>query len=100
MTDRTLRKSIYLNTTKEQVWTYLTDPEKLGEWFHKPKTPLKEGEALAMYGAESGDRLIWGKVLVARPHDLLEYSFTIKPMGDTVSHVKWTLETVEGGTRL
>jgi len=100
MTDRSIRKSIYLNATKEQVWAYLTDPDKLGEWFHKPKSPLKQGEDLAMFGTESGDKLIWGKVLVSQPHDLLEYSFTVKPMGDAVSHVKWTLENVNGGTRL
>jgi uncharacterized protein YndB with AHSA1/START domain len=100
MTDRTIRKSIYLKATQEQVWAYLTQPDKLGEWFHKPKSALKQGEPLAMYGTESGDKLIWGKVLTARPHDLLEYSFTVKPMGDAVSHVKWTLEPVLGGTRL
>lgn len=100
MTNRIIRKSIYLNATQEQVWAYLTDPDKLREWFHPPKTPLKQGEVLEMYGAQSGDRLIWGKVLTMRPHDLLEYSFTVEPMGDAVSHVKWVLDTIEGGTRL
>lgn len=41
-----------------------------------------------------------GKVLRADPHDDLEYTFTIAPMGDAVSTVKWTLEEVPGGTRL
>lgn len=100
MTERAIRKSIYLNATQEQVWAYLTDPHKLGIWFHKPKTPLKQGEPYAMYGAESGDKLMWGNVSVADPYSLLEYSFTIKPMGEAVSHVKWTLDAVEGGTRL
>ena len=97
MTDTTLRKSIYLNASKEQVWEYLTDPDKLAIWFHKPKSPLKGGEDYAMYGAESGDKLMWGEVLKSNPYDELEYTFTIAPMGKAVSTVNWKLEDVAGG---
>lgn len=100
MTDTVIRKSIYLNASKAQVWAYLTDPDKLAIWFHKPETTLTEGEDYAMCGAESGEALMWGKVLKSTPFDALEYTFTIKPMGDTTSTVKWTLEDVAGGTRL
>lgn len=100
MTDRTIQKSIYLRASKAQVWKYLTEPEKLAIWFHKPPTTLKQGEDFAMYGTTSGDKLIWGKVNEARPHDYLEYTFTVGPMGDAVSLVKWSLEEVAGGTRL
>lgn len=100
MTETTLNKSIYLKATKAQVWDYLTDPDKLAIWFHKPKTALKHGEDYAMYGVTSGDKLMWGTVNEAKPHDYLEYTFTITPMGDAVSTVKWTLEDVAGGTRL
>ena len=100
MTDTVLQKSIYLNATPDQVWEYLTDPDKIGIWFHPPKIALKEGAPLELYGAESGDRLIWGKVNVARKPEYLEYTFTIKPMGDATSLVKWTLTAVPGGTRL
>ncbi|AXI41725.1 SRPBCC domain-containing protein [Sulfitobacter sp. SK011] len=100
MTDTTIRKSIYLQASREVVWDYLTQPDKLATWFHAPKTPLAEGKALEMFGTESGDKLIWGDVKVARAPEYLEYSFTVKPMGDAVSTVKWTLETVAGGTKL
>ena len=100
MTDTTIRKSIYLQASREVVWDYLTQPDKLAAWFHAPKTPLAEGKALEMFGTESGDKLIWGDVKVARAPEYLEYSFTVKPMGDAVSTVKWTLETVAGGTKL
>ena len=100
MTDTIIRKSIYLNASKEQVGAYLTDPDKLAIWFHKPKTPLTGGEDYTMYGAESGKALMWGKVLKSDPYDALEYTFTIAPMGDSVSTVKWTLQDVAGGTRL
>ena len=100
MTENTIRKAIYLNATPDQVWPYLTDPDKLGMWFHKPPRPLAEGAALEMFGTESGEKLIWGEVRTARRPDYLEYTFTVKPMGDAVSVVKWTLEAVAGGTRL
>ena len=100
MTDTILRKSIYLRATKAQVWVYLTEPEKLAIWFHKPKTPLAEGEEYSMFGTESGNCLMWGKVKEMRPHDYLEYTFTIAPMGDATSTVKWLLDEVPGGTRL
>lgn len=100
MTRTTIHKSIYLGATPQQVWPWLTDPDKLALWFHRPDTPLVTDASLTMCGSDSGDRLIWGKVNVARAPEYLEYTFTIKPMGDAVSLVKWTLEPVEGGTRL
>jgi len=99
MTDTILQKSIYLKATPAQVWAYLTEPTKLAIWFHKPKTVLVEGE-YEMFGAESGDKLMWGEVLLAEPFSRLEYTFTIAPMGDAVSTVRWNLEEVAGGTRL
>lgn len=99
MTDTILRKSIYLKATPAQVWAYLTDPAKLAIWFHKPNAALVEGE-YEMFGAESGDKLMWGKVLIAEPFTRLEYTFAIAPMGDQTSTVKWSLEEVPGGTNL
>lgn len=100
MTEAILRKSVYLNASQEQVWAYLTDPDKLAIWFHKPKAPLVAGEDYAMYGAESGNKLMWGKVLKSDPFERLEYTFTIAPMGDTLSVVKWRLQAISGGTNL
>lgn len=99
MTDTALTKTIYLQATPAKVWEYLTDPEKLAIWFHKPKGALVEGE-YEMFGMESGDKLMWGTVLVAEPFTRLEYTFSIMPMAGQSSTVKWTLEEVLGGTRL
>jgi uncharacterized protein YndB with AHSA1/START domain len=99
MTETILRKSIYLKATPEKVWEYLTEPEKLAIWFHKPKTQLVKGD-YEMFGVDSGDKLMWGAVLVAEPFSRLEYTFTIKPMGEQTSTVKWRLEEVPGGTHL
>lgn len=100
MTETALQKTIYLKASKDVVWAYLTDPAKLALWFHEPKEPLAKGADFAMYGAESGDKLIWGKVTTFQPHDLLEYTFTVAPMGEAVSTVRWQLDAVAGGTRL
>ena len=99
MTDTILRKSIYLKASPAQVWAYLTDPAKLAIWFHKPDAPLVEGH-YEMFETDSGEKLMWGTVLVAEPYSRLEYTFTINPMGDQVSTVKWALNEVPGGTNL
>ncbi len=99
MTDTVLQKSIFLKASPEQVWAYLTDPDKLAIWFHKPKAPLAIG-GYEMFRADSGDKLMWGEVLVSEPYSRLEYTFTIAPMGDRTSTVKWTLTEVPGGTNL
>ncbi|WP_299654433.1 SRPBCC domain-containing protein [uncultured Tateyamaria sp.] len=100
MTDTTLQKTIFLKAPRSLVWDYLTQPEHLAKWFHAPKTPLAEGETLEMFGTTSGDLLIWGKVITADAPNHLEYTFTVGPMGDAVSTVKWTLTDVPGGTQL
>ncbi len=100
MTDNTIRKSIYIKASREQVWEYLTQPELLKTWFHAPKSPLTHQEHFEMLGAESGDKLIWGKVRDAQPYDRLEYTFSVGPMNGATSKVIWTLKDVDGGTRL
>lgn len=100
MTNNTLRKTIFLQASRETVWQFLTQPDKIGTWFHAPTAPLKQGEEFALYGNESGDRVVWGQVREARAPEYLEYSFTIKPMNGAESTVRWTLDKVPGGTRL
>ncbi|WP_420584373.1 SRPBCC family protein [Ruegeria sp.] len=100
MTVSVLQKTIFLRAEPDTVWAYLTEPERLAEWFHKPERTLTKGHKLEMFGTTSGDLLIWGDVREARPPEYLEYTFTVKPMGDAVSVVKWTLTPVAGGTRL
>lgn len=99
MTDTVLHKEIYLKATPAKVWEYLTDPEKLAIWFHKPQAALTGGD-YEMFGVESGDKLMWGEVLISEPFTRLEYTFSIAPMAGQSSTVKWALEEVDGGTKL
>ncbi len=100
MTESVLKKTIFLKAAPETVWLYLTEPDHLAQWFHKPDQTLKVGADLRMFGRDSGDLLISGQVLTARPPEYLEFSFTITPMGGANSVVKWYLDAVAGGTRL
>ncbi len=99
MTEATIRKTILLRASPKQVWAYLTDPDKLAIWFHRPNAPLLDG-AYEMIGAESGERFMWGDVQVAKPFTRLEYTFEIGPMGGAASLVKWALIEIAAGTQL
>ena len=61
MTETSIQKTIFLKAPAATVWDYLTDPNKLAIWFHKPKSPLVVGD-YAMFGTDSGDKLMWGTV--------------------------------------
>lgn len=99
MTDTVIRKSILLRAAPSTVWAFLTDPDKLAIWFHRPTAPLLEG-AYEMIDADKGARFMWGEVRAAEPFSRLEYTFEIAPMGGAASLVKWTLADVPGGTQL
>jgi len=34
MNTTTITKSIFFNAPRETVWAFLTDKDKLGEWYH------------------------------------------------------------------
>ena len=102
MSTTTINKSIFLAAPRETVWEYLTDKDKLGEWFHPAAENLVEGKPYALLGdaADSNSRMCWGDVLSAKKPSFLSYSFTIKPMGGAMTTVNWTLEEAAGGTRV
>lgn len=96
----TLTKTIFLKAAKSEVWAYLTEPDKLAEWFHKPGKTLAQGDNFETFHPDSGEKLLWGTVTKADPYNALEYTFIIPHMPDTISTVTWTLEDAVGGTRL
>lgn len=102
MSTTTINKSIFLAASRETVWDYLTDKDKLGEWFHPAAENLVEGKPYALLGdpADSSSKMCWGDVLSAKKPSFLSYSFTIKPMGGAMTTVSWTLEDAAGGTRV
>lgn len=102
MSTTTIHKSIFIAAPRETVWDYLTDKDKLGEWFHPASENLVEGRPYALLSdvTDSSSRMCWGDVLSATKPSFLSYSFTIKPMGGAMTTVNWTLEEAAGGTRV
>lgn len=99
MTSHTIEKTLILAAPPAQVWAFLTDPDKLSIWFHRPDAPLTAPGPFSMPG-EDGAPLVWGDVRKATAPAHLSYSFTARPMGGHMTDVAWTLTAVEAGTRL
>ena len=93
-------KTLFLPLDAKAAWEYLTQPEKLAKWFHAPKTPLEDGADYTFFGTESGNKMCWGKVTKMSPFNELAYTFSITPAPDLETQVHWTLDEIEGGTRI
>lgn len=103
MSNSTLNKSIFLPASRETVWSFLTEKEKLKQWFLAAETDLEDKQDYALIKTgEDGkvNRICWGSVLeMDRPRHL-KYSFTVNDLAGALTIVTWTLETVDGGTKL
>jgi len=103
MSTTVINKSIFLAASRDTVWEYLTDKDKLGQWFHPAAENLTAGKPYRLLkdAADADSKICWGDVLSAEKPATLSYTFTIGgPMGDNVSTVHWTLEDAAGGTRV
>jgi len=103
MPDTTIVKTIFLKADAETVWEFLTDKDKLGQWFHPADADLSAGSDYVLKGkADDGStvRKCWGSVLEAKRRETLVYTFTIEPLGGALTTVTWLLQEVQGGTRL
>ena len=82
MSTTTIHKTIFLNAPRETVWAYLTDKDKLGEWFHPAESDLVEGKPYILLSdpADSESKICWGDVLNAKKPSFLSYTLTVKPM--------------------
>lgn len=99
----TITKSVFFSVSRETVWSFLTEKDKLGLWFHPAEADLAEKQDYALIQtADDGvvTKQCWGTVLEMEAPSRLKYTFTIKPLGGALTTVTWTLEEVHGGTRL
>ena len=74
MTTTTIIKTVFFAASRETVWSFLTDKDKLGEWYHPAEADLAAGEPYALYKVDADGaraRLIWGRVLEMQPFDRL-----------------------------
>lgn len=99
----TIAKTVFFNASKETVWSFLTDKDKLGEWYHPAESNLVEGETYTLFQVgEDGVNvpLITGEVLQMKAPDRLVTTFLIAPFNDNATTVTWQLEGAADGTRL
>ncbi len=103
MTDSTIIKTIFIKADPQTVWQFLTDKNKLGEWFHPAQADLQEGEDYVLLVQDKGGvnkPIIWGTVLEVKPAEKLVYTFAIEPFGKQTTTVTWQLQAEHGGTSL
>ncbi|MEM6627246.1 MAG: SRPBCC domain-containing protein [Pseudomonadota bacterium] len=96
-------KTVFFKAPPEFVWPYLVEAEKLGRWFHAPKTDYEVGadyQMLSTEGERKGQPLLWGRVLEMSPPVRLVHTFTHPHLQERETLCTWTLDAVEGGTRL
>ena len=103
MSTTTLSKSIFINASRETVWSFLVDKDKLGEWYHPAERDLALGEDYTLYRLADDDqrvRQVWGTVLEMESPSRLVSTFIIGPFGDKETTLTWVLDATVGGTRL
>ncbi len=98
MADATITKTVVLAAPRETVWAFLTDKEKLAEWFHPADADLAQGQPYHLI--QDGAKVCWGQVIDMSPPARLATSFTVKPLDGVMTTVTWTLDEIPGGTLL
>ena len=104
MTDLSkLVKTAVFKVSPDVVWSFLTDKDKLGTWYHPGEAHLADGQDYRLMGTgEDGAKrpIIWGRVLEWEPPKRLVTTFCISPFDGDETTVTWQLAPFEGGTRL
>lgn len=98
MTNSTMTKTAFFGVEPKAVWAFLTEADKLGEWFHPAEADLA-ADSDYILGAD-GNKVIWGTVLNWDPTSTLQYTFEIAPFGGVSTTVTWSLVESNGGTQL
>ena len=100
MTMTTLTKTIFLKASRKTVWEFLTNKDKLADWFHPADSNLEADKDYALRSRSDGNKICWGAVELWNPVAELVYSFTVGPLGGVETKVRWLLEEVGEGTKL
>lgn len=102
MSNTTINKSCFFAAPRETVWAFLTEKDKLAQWFHPSTADLVEGEdyQLVKQGGNPAEPVLWGTVLKMDKPSTLVYTFTFGAFNGATTTVTWTLEDVVGGTKL
>ncbi|MBE7638302.1 SRPBCC domain-containing protein [Sneathiella sp. P13V-1] len=103
MTETKIVKTVFFKAPANTVWSFLTDKEKLGKWYHPAEEDLEAGQEYTLL--EQNDdgsyrKIVWGKVLeMNAPYHMVQ-TFCINPFQGKETTVTWQLEETFGGTVL
>jgi len=103
MNTTTIVKSVFFNASRETVWEFLTDKDKLGTWYHPAEKDLAEGSDYSLYRLDdAGEKVpqITGRVVEMKAPSRLVTTFVIGPFQGQETTITWILEESAGGTRL
>lgn len=103
MSQTIIEKTLFFAAPPEMVWSFLTEKEKLSQWFHMLEGEFKEGSDYQFVKQDNqggSTPQIWSKVLTLKPPNELVYTFIIEPFNHAETTVHWVLEEAVGGTRL
>lgn len=103
MDKATLTKTVFFDASRETVWGFLTEKDKLARWYHHADRDLTQGQSYCLHRiAEDGTEVpqVWGEVLDMDPPTKLVCTFRCEAFADADTTVTWLLESVAGGTRL
>ena len=103
MSSNTITKTVFFRASREVVWAYLTDKDKLGDWYHPAEADLTAGENYCLYHTNEHDKkteIITGRVLELKRPTKLVTIFIVGSFQGRETTVTWLLEEAENGTRL
>lgn len=105
MSTSTLIKTIIIDASREKVWAYLTERDKLATWFHPADKDFIEGDEYALLkdingGLNDDNKICWGTVIRMSPPNELVCTFTVHMLDSAMTTLTWKLEEVFEGTRL
>lgn len=103
MTQLKITKTIFLKAPAAHVWKFLTEADRLAEWFHRGGGDLvAKGEYSLLTNTlgKEGTKMCWGKVVEFDPPRRLVHSFTHDHLKGVETLCSWTLTEAEGGTVL
>jgi uncharacterized protein YndB with AHSA1/START domain len=81
----------------EKVWSALTNPSQLAQWFAPGEIELTLGGKVYLAFTD-GDGVVDGRVTAIEPPRVLEFTWTDE--GNDLGFVRWELSAEESGTRL
>jgi len=93
----TIERTIYIDAPVERVWTIVTEPEHLGQWFGDAGAS-RTGDTITMAWKEHGEAEL--RIVREEPPNVFAYRWDANDPGIGDTLVEFTFEPEGSGTRL